>query len=57
MSSKISLIGILRIIIESAAIYPFQLLLLLILYPLRHHALHIIEDAIVPSVGEYFASV
>jgi hypothetical protein len=56
-SSKINLISILRIIIESAAIYTLQLLVLLILYPMHHNAQIIVQYAIVPSIGIVFALI
>jgi hypothetical protein len=50
-SSQLSLMRILRIIIESAAIYTFQLLVLLILYPMQHNAQFIVQSAVIPSIG------
>lgn len=51
-SSRLSLIRILRIIVESAAIYTVQLLILLILYPLQSAAQFIVQSAIIPSIGK-----
>lgn len=50
-SSRLSLFNVLRIIIESAAIYTLQLLVLLILYPMQHNAQYIVQSAVIPSIG------
>ncbi len=52
VSSKPRLIQVLRIVIESAAIYTCQLLLLVIFCPMKHSARFIVESAIIPSIGE-----
>ncbi|KAF5354060.1 hypothetical protein D9756_007119 [Leucocoprinus leucothites] len=56
-SSRLSLIHVLRIIIESAAIYTFQLLVLLILYPMQHNAQFILQSAVIPSIGIVFVLI
>lgn len=56
-SSRLSLMRILRIIIESAAIYTFQLLVLLILYPMQHNAQFIVQSAVIPSIGIVFVLI
>lgn len=53
-TSKLSLIRILRIIIESAMLYTIQLTILIILYYTNNNAKVIVQYAIVPSVGEWF---
>ena len=50
--SPLDLIGVMRIVIESAMIYTFQLLILIILFPVHHNAQLIVQCAIVPSIGE-----
>lgn len=50
-SSRLRLGGILRIIIESAAIYTIQMLILVIVTPLRCNVHHIVQMATVPSIG------
>jgi hypothetical protein len=50
-SSRLSLMHILRIIVESAAIYSIQILVLLILYPFHHNAQFIVQSAVIPSIG------
>jgi uncharacterized iron-regulated membrane protein len=49
---KTSLISVVRIVVESAAIYLFLLLVLIILYALKHNAQFILQEASVPTVGE-----
>jgi len=56
-STGLSLIRILRIIVESAAIYTVQLLILLILYPLQSAAQFIVQSAIIPSIGIVFVLI
>lgn len=53
-NSPLDLLGVVRIIIESAMIYTFQLLILIILFPLHHNAQLIVQNAVIPSMGENF---
>ena len=50
--SKTSLIPVVRIVVESAAIYLLELLVLIVLYALKHNAQFILQEAVVPTVGE-----
>ena len=52
--SKSSLIPVIRIVVESAAIYLLELLVLIILYALKHNAQFILQEAVVPTVGECY---
>jgi len=56
-SSRLSLIRVLRIIVESAAIYTVQLLILLILYPLQSNIQFIVQSAVIPSIGIVFVLI
>ncbi|KAL0955937.1 hypothetical protein HGRIS_002123 [Hohenbuehelia grisea] len=49
--SKSSLMPIVRIIVESAAIYSLELLVLIILYALGHNGQFVVQEAVVPTVG------
>ncbi|KAJ2918809.1 hypothetical protein MD484_g1612, partial [Candolleomyces efflorescens] len=51
---KTSLIPVVRIVVESAAIYLLELLVLIILYALKHNAQFILQEAVVPTVGIVF---
>lgn len=53
VSHRISLIHVMRIIVESALIYTFELMLLIILSFLKSPVQYIVQAAIIPSVGEY----
>jgi len=53
-TSQSSLIPIVRIVIESAAIYVLELIVLIILYALNHNAQFILQEALVPTVGIVF---
>ncbi|KAF9531354.1 hypothetical protein CPB83DRAFT_848898 [Crepidotus variabilis] len=55
--SRLGLLHILRIIIESAAVYTIQLCLLIILYALQNNFQVILQDAIVPSIGIVFVLI
>lgn len=50
--SRSSLLPIVRIIIESAMIYVVELLVLIILYALKHNAQFVVQEAVVPTVGK-----
>ncbi|KDQ28144.1 hypothetical protein PLEOSDRAFT_157989 [Pleurotus ostreatus PC15] len=52
--SRSSLLPIVRIIIESAMIYVVELLVLIILYALKHNAQFVVQEAVVPTVGIVF---
>ncbi|KAF5327912.1 hypothetical protein D9619_004021 [Psilocybe cf. subviscida] len=54
LGSKLSLIRIVRIVIESAGIYTIQLLVLVILYFRSDTFQWVIQQAIVPSIGITF---
>lgn len=49
--SRISLLYVVRVIVESAALYTVQLLVLIVLYALKHPAQLIVQGAIVPTTG------
>lgn len=51
--SRLSLMHVLVIIIESAMIYTLQLLVLIILYFKPSNVQFVIQSAIVPSIGQY----
>jgi hypothetical protein len=51
MGSKLGLMRIARIVIESAAIYTVQILVLTILYFLNNTFQFVVQSAIVPSIG------
>lgn len=53
MSERSSLIPVVLIIIESAAIYALELLVLIILYAMKHNAQFIVQESVVPTVGKY----
>lgn len=53
-SSRLNLIKIIRIVIESAMIYTIQLLVLITLYFRGDNFENIMGFAIVPSTGEYY---
>ncbi|KAF9559967.1 hypothetical protein CPC08DRAFT_708439 [Agrocybe pediades] len=55
--SPLDLIGVMRIVVESAMIYTLQLLILIILFPLHHNAQLIVQCAIVPSIGIVFVLI
>lgn len=50
--SSLDLLTVMRIIIESAMIYTLQLLILIILFPLHSLAQLIVQNAVIPSIGE-----
>ena len=50
-TSQSSLIPIVRIVIESAALYVLELIILIILYALNHNAQFVLQEALVPTVG------
>ncbi|PFH51573.1 hypothetical protein AMATHDRAFT_142104, partial [Amanita thiersii Skay4041] len=52
--SRVNLITIMRILVESAMLYTIQLFVCLILYPMKHNALFVVEAAAVPSIGIVF---
>jgi len=56
-SSRLSLIQILRIVVESAMIYPLQLLVLIILYFRFDTSQVIFQSAVVPSIGIVFVLI
>ncbi len=51
-SGTSSLIPIVRILVESAALYMMQLIILIILYARNHNAQFIIQESLVPTIGE-----
>ncbi|RXW25596.1 hypothetical protein EST38_g217 [Candolleomyces aberdarensis] len=54
VSHRISLIDVMRIIVESALLYTFELLLLIILSFLKSPVQYVVQAAIIPSVGIVF---
>lgn len=52
-SSRLSLLKIVRIIIESAMIYTGQLFVLVILYFANNTFQYVVQNAIVPSLGKH----
>ncbi|KJA22528.1 hypothetical protein HYPSUDRAFT_202098 [Hypholoma sublateritium FD-334 SS-4] len=56
-SSRLSLIKIIRIIIESAMVYTIQLCILIVLYFLNDTFQYIVQAAIVPSIGIVFVLI
>ncbi|KAG2011877.1 hypothetical protein CC2G_011943 [Coprinopsis cinerea AmutBmut pab1-1] len=56
-SSGLSLLDVVRIIIESALIYTTQMLLLTILFAIAHPAHIIVQHALVPSMGIVFVLI
>ncbi|KAF8890965.1 hypothetical protein BD779DRAFT_1438076 [Infundibulicybe gibba] len=54
LNPRASLFPILRIIVESASIYLLELLVLIILYALKHNGQFVLEEAVVPTVGIVF---
>ena len=57
VASAISLIPLVRIIIESASIYLLNLLILIILYALDSNGQFIAQEAIVPVCGKFYYAV
>jgi hypothetical protein len=57
VASAISLIPLVRIIIESASIYLLNLLILIILYALDSNGQFIAQEAIVPVCGKFYHAV
>ncbi|KAJ2931461.1 hypothetical protein H1R20_g5577, partial [Candolleomyces eurysporus] len=53
VSHRISLIQVMRIIVESALLYTFELMLLIILSFSKSPVQYVVQAAIIPSVGEY----
>ncbi|KAF8880628.1 hypothetical protein BD779DRAFT_1069533 [Infundibulicybe gibba] len=49
--SRMNLMYIVRIVVESAMVYTVQLLILIVLYTLQHNAQFVLQLAIVPSIG------
>jgi len=56
-SSRLSLLQVLRIIVESAMVYTLQLLVLIILYFRFDNSQVILQSAIVPSIGIVFVLI
>jgi len=56
-NSPLDLLGVMRIIVESAMIYTLQLLILIILFPLHHNAQLIVQCAVIPSIGIVFVLI
>jgi hypothetical protein len=53
VGSKLTLIHIIRIVVESAAIYTIQILVLNILYFFGDNFQFVVQPAIIPSIGMY----
>ncbi|KAF8664205.1 hypothetical protein AX16_000768 [Volvariella volvacea WC 439] len=56
-NSRLSLFSVVRIIIESAAVYTLEVLILIILYFLQHRGQFVVQSMIVPTVGIVFSLV
>jgi hypothetical protein len=54
VSSSLSLVPLIRIIIESALIYVLNVLILIILYALGSNGQFVAQDAIVPVCGQFY---
>lgn len=52
-SSRLNLIGVLRIVVESAMIYTLQILVLMILNLTHNNAMFIVQSLGIPSIGEF----
>jgi len=52
MPSSLSLIVLIRIIVESASIYVLNILIVIVLYALNSNGQFIAQEAIVPVCGE-----
>lgn len=53
-ASGITLLSVVRLVVESAMVYTLQLTTLVVLYFLRHPAMVILQAAIVPSIDIVF---
>ncbi|KAF6764756.1 hypothetical protein DFP72DRAFT_321879 [Ephemerocybe angulata] len=53
-ASGITLLSVVRLVVESAMVYTLQLTTLVVLYFLKHPAMVILQAAIVPSIGIVF---
>ncbi len=51
-SGTLSLIPIIRILVESAALYMRQVIILIVLYARKHNAQFIVQETLVPTIGE-----
>jgi len=56
VANRISLLQIIRIIVESAMVYTFQVLALVILYFVGHPLQFVFQTLIIPTSGEYLSS-
>lgn len=50
--SQLDLYTIIRILIESAMLYTLELLLVIVLYALKHHAQYVVMYAMSPTIGK-----
>lgn len=53
VGSKLSLMRVVRIVIESAAIYTVQILVLVIVSSRRDNFQYVVQSAVTPSIGAY----
>lgn len=53
VSSKLGLMRIVRIVVESAAVYTVQILILVILSIRRDNFQYVVQSAVTPSIGPY----
>jgi hypothetical protein len=53
-ASGFSLVYVVRVVVESALIYTLQMLVLLILYELKHPSIIIFQTTCMPSIGALF---
>lgn len=57
MSSSLSLLSVVRIIVESALIYTVEMLALIILYYKAHAGIVVVQYILPPSIGERLSSI
>lgn len=51
--SQVSLVDLIRIMVESAGVYVLNVLVLIVLYAVNSNGQYIAQDAIVPVCGKY----
>lgn len=54
ISAGLNLVGVIRIIVESAMVYTVETALIIILFFLNHPSVVIVQGALCPSTGELF---
>ncbi|RXW19533.1 hypothetical protein EST38_g6318 [Candolleomyces aberdarensis] len=53
ISAGLDLVGVIRIIVESAMVYTLETLVIIILFVLNHPAVVIVQHSLPPSIGTY----